>query len=59
MRVSARLMGRARAFSLMTILLEALTRAVEFVYDNTSKVMRLVVAGTDTATQDERAELIR
>jgi hypothetical protein len=43
----------------MTILLEALTRAVEFVYDNTSKVMRLVVAGTDTTTQDERAELIR
>jgi hypothetical protein len=40
-----------------TILLEALTRAVAFVYDNTSKVMRLVVAGTDTTTL-ERAELI-
>jgi hypothetical protein len=45
------------AFSPATILLEALTRAVAFVYDNTSKVMRLVVAGTDTTTQ-ERAELI-
>jgi len=38
-------------------LLEALTRAVAFVYDNTSKVMRLVVVGTDTTTE-ERAELI-